>query len=180
MKKLTALCLCAALLLGASACGSEPAPQESEAPALQTVNSAYNEAAQSSLTYVGDYATLLSAISAIEDSEASGAEAMGDVRMVSGAQVSGGEYGGSPTLTAHDGYLYMLSSGKLLVYAAAGPDTKKVAEVKLGYDRSSDEDKGWNYEGKIPDALYISGDRLARCGLKASTIIFTAPEFSSA
>ena len=159
MKKLTAFLLCAALLLGASACGRVSAPEESDAPAVETTNTAYNDAVQSALTYVGDYATLLSAIKTIVSAGGDSVATLQSGRTSTGTRL--GDCGGElSTFAESGGYLYLLASGKLLIYTAAGPDTKKVTELTLGYDKSDDADAKWNYEGKLPGALYVYEDRL--------------------
>ena len=87
MKKLTALLLCAALLLGASACGSTVDPKGSESPAEETTNTAYHDAVQSTLTYVGDYATLLSAVNTIVSAGGDATAAMQSIRTATGTRL---------------------------------------------------------------------------------------------
>lgn len=159
MKKLTALLLCAALLLGASACGSTVDPKGSESPAEETTNTAYHDAVQSTLTYVGDYVTLLSAVNTIVSAGGDATAAMQSIRTATGTRL-GERVDSLSTFTQGGGYLYLLSGGKLLVYTAAGPATDKVTELTLGFDRSEDAQSKWNYEGKTPGAIYLYGSTL--------------------
>jgi uncharacterized secreted protein with C-terminal beta-propeller domain len=164
-----------------------PAPTDQ----AQTENYAYNQAVSSSLTYISDYSVLLdtlkSAANAASDrytnAAAGGAVSDGTAaadttesaqsapETPAAENMGGPDYSGTNVqvegvdegdIVKTDGnYIYVISGYELVIFSAAGPDTKEISRVKIGYDDRNEGENDWSYDGKSPVEMYVYGDRVA-------------------
>lgn len=163
-----------------------PAPTDQ----AQTENYAYDQAVSGSLTYISDYSVLLDTLKAAGTAESDRYTAAAGGMATSGAVTAdaeapgkaasetaapdgngGPDYSGTNVQVAGvdegdivktDGsYIYVISGYELVIFSAAGPDTKEISRTKIGYDDRTEGENDWSYEGKSPAEMYVYGDRVA-------------------